>query len=352
MHEQDEVSAIAALSSSDFQDCIHAIAVCRQFATPAVVEALKHFLTRKHPFSEWENHILAIETVRILESLDVLAVEALIELLRDGDEQVQALAASALVKTGGIAIPSLIAALTDPVTGLRRRAIWVLAMIGDARAVDPLIDMLRQPDVKTRRYAADALGRIGARQAIQPLINALNDDDKRVRWDAARALDRFQDEAIEPLVQVLYRGTNHAREAAANALAWMGDARAVASLVGALQDRDSQVRSRAAFALGWIRDAQAVPALIDTLYDSDMEVRLQAVVSLGWIRDHRAVQPLIDMLLNENEWMIYAAVEALGDIGDARAIKPLSITMNKASIQFQQAARDALRKLNTPASTL
>lgn len=352
MDEQDEAGTIVLLISNEFQERIHGIARCGQIGTPAVVEALQASLTQRQPFSEWENHILAIETVRVLESLGVLAVEVLIDLLRDDDEQLQALAASALVKTGGIAVPPLIEALAGPSSGLRRRSIWVLAMIGDARAVDPLIDMLRQPDAKTRRYAADALGRIGARQAIQPLISALNDDDKRVRWDAARALDRFQNEAIEPLVQVLYRGTDHAREAAANALAWMGDVRAVASLVGALRDRDPQVRSRAAFALGWIMDSQAVPALIDTLYDNEMEVRLQAVVSLGWIRDPRALQPLIDLLQHEDEWMIYAAVEALGDIGDARAIKPLSITMNKASIQFQQAARYALHKLQTPASIL
>jgi len=75
------------------------------------------------------------------------------------------------------------------------------------------------------------------------------------------------------------------RQAAAEALGELGDARAVGPLIVALQDGDVEVRRAAAWALGEIGDARAVDPLIAALRDEDVEVCRAAARALGEIEN-------------------------------------------------------------------
>ena len=120
-------------------------------------------------------------------------IEALIDALKDPDEEVRMFAAYALWRTGPDArdaVPALIDALKDGDGEVRNAAVHALGQIGpDARdAVPALIDALKGDDVFVRIAAADALGQMG-RGAVPALIDALKDGDDRVRLEAADALE-------------------------------------------------------------------------------------------------------------------------------------------------------------------
>lgn len=103
----------------------------------------------------------------------------------------------------------------------------------------------------------------------------------------------------------------------------------VAGLVKALGYRkDAKVREAAAEALGDLGDARAVEYLRSRCFDDHQAVRVQAVRALGNMHDASAVDPLIDVLsqavlIDPDPPVAAAAAEALERLVDARAVEPL-----------------------------
>lgn len=339
------------LQSPDLQVRTAAIDELVRLRASRAVEPLGALLkSRSKPISH-SDYRLSMKAADALAVLGEVAVPTLLEIMREGTEYTQMLAATALTNIGRPAVNAVINELVAAPLELRRKLIWILQAVKDHRAVPQLIKLLEDDDSKVRRYAAWALGEIGEPSCIPALIAALEDRHGRVRWDAAKALEKFGKAAIPALVDCLYSGRNpRAREAAANALAWTQDTQAIESLTYALYDPDVNVRVRAAFGLGWIGSPLGVEPLIDALSDEHEEVVLQAVLALGWIRDQRAVEPLIRLLEHDTDWITYAATEALGDIGDKRAIKPLTRTLRRSNHRIHKAVRDALSKLGSYAT--
>jgi HEAT repeat protein len=317
-------------------------AIAEPHASPApdsLIETLKQeLLTAGHVRQQRE-------AASQLRQQGVQAVAALIDVIREGEEAAQVLAAYSLCGIGRVAVDSLVAAVLYDVPVVRQKAIWVLYTIGGSLAVEPLINALQDEYAKTRRYAVWALGYLQAAEAIPYLVEALNDPHDKVRFDAGVALVKIGGEAVVALLDALYYGSVRARMQAAAALAWLKDERALAALTEALGDPNSEVRVQAAFALGWIGDKQAVEPLLDTLEDEAAEVRMQAAAALGWIGDPRAIEGLIGLVHDEDEWVIYSAVEALTTVGDARAIAPLMMVSLGAVFRVREAARSALQQL-------
>lgn len=105
--------------------------------------------------------------------------------------KVRSNAAKALGDIGNdVAIDALINALKDPDEDVKFHVARNLGKFGES-AVPFLIDALKDPDEHVRRYAAWILGNIGDNQAIPALKNLLNDPSDYVRNGAAHALERF-----------------------------------------------------------------------------------------------------------------------------------------------------------------
>ena len=81
------------------------------------------------------------------------------------------------------------------------------------------------------------------------------------------------------------------RKAAAEALAKLGGAAAVAPLIVALMDEDWSVREAVAEALGSIGDPGAIAPLIGLLKDSYLDVREAGAECAGPHRPARGIQP-------------------------------------------------------------
>ncbi|MEZ4668808.1 MAG: HEAT repeat domain-containing protein [Anaerolineae bacterium] len=276
------------------------------------------------------------------------AIDALIDVIRDGEEGAQVLAAYTLRSMGSSATPQLVNAVLCDAPVVRQKAIWVLYSIGGQQAVAPLIEALHDTYAKTRRYAAWALGYLKAVEAISYLVAAMDDVHDKVRFDAGVALVKIGGVAADALLETVYTGSVRARKQAVVALMWLKDERALAALIHALHDPDPNVRVQAAFALGWIADKDAVEPLLDALYDQSAEVRMQAAAALGWIGDARALDDLVGMFYDEDDWVSYSAVEALTNLGDVRAVAPLLAASRGSVFRVREAASAALNQLGYP----
>jgi HEAT repeat protein len=246
-----------------------------------------------------------------------------------------------------------------------------LAKIGEP-AIEPLIRVLKDWDQDVRRSAALTLGRIGE-PAVEPLIGALKDRNKDVRKSVALALGRIGEPAVEPLIGLLKDSSSSVRWIAASALGEIGDKRAVLPLIGSLEDSDENVRQEAASALGEIGDKRAVLPLISSLKDSYWWVRRRAALALekmGWKprsqdemiayllalekRDELvkigepAVEPLIGSL-RDSDWRTRrSAALTLGKIGDPRALPELKrVAREDKDSNVRRAAREAIRKIHS-----
>jgi HEAT repeat protein len=107
-----------------------------------------------------------------------------------------------------------------------------LVNVGE-QAVEELIKIYNDErfSVDTRRVIPKVLGRIGSERAVPSLIRMLEDDYHYTRKDAADALANIGDSrAVEPIVQTLQKEDVYKRDIAV-ALAQFGDPRALETLL-------------------------------------------------------------------------------------------------------------------------
>jgi HEAT repeat protein len=251
--------------------------------------------------------------------------------LRDGDPEVRLLAQKAL----------------DEVASARAR--WLRHGGSAAAADDPLLDglMAAMPalgeavtdaDLRVRRAALDVLGVLGqaAAPAVPALARALRDPDRFVRWSAVRTLG-----AVGP--------------SAARA--------AMPGLTLLLDDEDLDVRKAAAETLKQLNPSAAgntgttgaaprsatrtaVPALVRSVRSNDPEMRVAAIQALRAMGAEMkpALPALREALGDADAHVRQAAAEALGALGpQAReATDDLRAAMNDAAPEVRQAAGEAL----------
>ena len=187
-----------------------------------------------------------------IQDLKEAAVEALTHaLINDGEFNVRHYAAESLGKIGDAkAVEPLARAMEDSKFLVRDTATQALGKIGKP-AVEALIEGLRNSDENVRMYAAKALGEIRDIRAVGPLIEALR---IKTRWggaegSAAQALTDIGEPAVETLIAVLKDSDDNVRTLAIISLGDIGDARAVEHLIHALKDSNKKVRSFTAKAL-------------------------------------------------------------------------------------------------------
>lgn len=252
-------------------------------------------------------------------------VRSLAAEMRDPDPLISLPAAHALSKAGPLAVQRLVEALRDGDPPVRRRAAWVLGVIMPLprEAIPSLGAAIRDDDPEVRRRAADALGRFGPEAASQAaaLRAALTDPDPNVRFGAARSLGRVERRDSDPVARTVLelltvpvvpnlpevdRGPrNPDRTAAAELVRGMGpeaQARAVAVLIPLVGAQDLAVRRAAIESLQSLGPAAApaVPSLEQASRSDDLVTRCLASLTLAKIegiergRARATLQELLD----------------------------------------------------------
>ncbi len=196
-------------------------------------------------------------------------------------------AAEAFGKVGGAqALAGLLLALGDKNRDVRYAAVNVVGKVGGEKAVAGLSAALRDQAAFVRQAAADALGEVGGVEAAVALESAPPDEDEYVRGDVLKALGKTKGAAaVESLSMALSDESEDVRLSAVDALAEIGDTKALAVLLATVQEPYSlllDVRLAAARALGRIGNQAAAPALMAAMQEEEMRrTAAEALESIG-----------------------------------------------------------------------
>ncbi|MBY0241326.1 MAG: HEAT repeat domain-containing protein [Burkholderiaceae bacterium] len=180
------------------------------------------------------------------------------------------------------------------------------------------------------------------------LALALDSEDAVARRWAARDLLHYPQQASVILLRRLVQETQvSVREVILTSLARLGDAAAVAGLVGCMRSDDAQLRNEAIVALKGLPE-EIAPVMGTLLADSDPDVRILAVNILESLRHPMVEQWLLAVIEHDQEVNVCAtAVDLLGELGSSAARAPLQRLKQRFADQpyIQFAADLALKRI-------
>ncbi|HRI54020.1 MAG TPA: peptidylprolyl isomerase, partial [Pseudomonadota bacterium] len=252
-------------------------------------------------------------------------------LLRDGDDEVRAEAATAMHRCRQLArardamavlppltdedLAGLRAALADGGVAARRAAIYFFARNLDKRALELGPDLLRDADQWVRLYAVMALRRVGEASAAPMLLAATADPDYTVRVAAVQAIDALKQAEALP-AQLTSDPSMHVRAAVATAYGNSGKVAEAQLLKLWLGDASAMVRASALAALASRQKLTAVALLTTAAGDANAEIRATAMSSaavLG-VTTAEAAAILQRGVADSTPRVRVAALELLGEI--------------------------------------
>ncbi len=261
-----------------------------------------------------------------------IALESLLDLLKDEDPYVRFSAASALGTLGDpseTVLKALLDLLKDEDSDVRYGAASALASLGDPSetVLKALLDLLKDENSFVRSNAASALANLGdsSETVLKALLDLLKDEDSSVRSSATWALGILGDPSetvLKALLDLLKDENSFVRSNAASALGILGDPSetVLKALLDLLKDEDSIVRSNAAWALGTLGDRSEtlLKGLLDLLKDEYPIVRSNAAWALGTLGDpsETVLKGLLDLLKDEHPIVRSNAAWTLGTLGD------------------------------------
>jgi len=214
--------------------------------------------------------------------------------------------------------------------------------------VEPLLHALVDEDPAVQQAIAWALGQLGEGPFAEALLSVL-------LTSSGLGESRPEQSSLPPFLQVLEYPSHHARKTAARILGQRGDPEAVEPLLRALGDRYVSVRDEAVEALEQLGTgplAQAIRAALEGQPDQ-----------LAELGEARAVAPLIRALQEGNRPTQTAAAMALGRLGAlaGAALDPLQERLRQEEThefplfpeeeQVKQACREALREIEAALRT-
>src|SRR5688572_19129410 len=188
-----------------------------------------------------------------------------------------------------------------------------------AGVVVRLIEQLHAEDLDTRQAAAVALGRIGDRRATAPLVAALEEPELTL--------------------------------AAAGALARIGDGAAFEGLVMRLGDPDPAVRQAVIAALNSIGHEDMPRRIAALLTDADPIVRDSALKIAGYFGYGDCLERVLACCRDESEAVRRTAVEQLPFFEDGVVFDTLASALDHDAASVRAAAASALARVEHPSRT-
>jgi hypothetical protein len=274
------------------------------------LKACRHDLPRLKTKNWWLTKVM--ETFAPEEMVDLefeSAIPFLAALLPGEDGEV---AAHCLTQYGGRAAATVLKALTDPDTLVRRRSLPAVAEINDPRFVEPLINLLGSDDPLTKVRACNALGSNWDPRLEKPLWRLLYDPELGVARIAQYCLRQHRDSL--DLDSEMLRGVLSENGPAAFVALEILQTRGEITddqLKGLLSSTNLPVVS---IAFNRLRDKVQVDDLAPLVTNSIPVVRLMALGALTRIADKPAVERIVSLLHDPNEvirWRVRSALRRL-----------------------------------------
>lgn len=219
----------------------------------------------------------------------------------------------------------------DP-TSMRIREFLLQVWGMRPRGVLALRRLAQTPEPRKREEALRELVRARMRFAERELISLLNDPSPSVRRLATQGLREVGGPAaLDALLDFVQTHPHLVEEEALEAIATIGDNKAVPILSKLLLDKGFPLRSACARALGELRSPEAVSALLLALKDEDDEVRYTALHALADIGDRECAPAVIDALDDRSPSVRLAAAQACASLALTEAAPRLRMALSEAT---------------------
>ena len=198
------------------------------------------------------------------------------------------------------ALRTLVRDYPDYHRSLYTRAMNQVAVFGDATIEAPLLAALADTQYNCQAWAATGCTVLGFRAAVPGLLAMLNHPQWMAREQAVIGLGELGDESVvEALAPLLRDTTEWMRQRAADALAKIRGAAALAALWEEFEHRRYQRIGYIASALA-LFTPEIIPRLCAAAAGDDPDMRYWAAVALGSTGDDRAVATLERLLAEDH----------------------------------------------------
>ena len=222
----------------------------------------------------------------------------------------------------GVLAPLAALAAPHSTDELRTRASLLLAWLGDRRAIPGLVLALRE-EPRIAPVLLGFLGSLGAREHV-PIVCTLI-EERRLGRDGVDALAAMGDpRAIPTLVAALDHSGEDARKVIPIALARLRAREAVPRIVELVADPSPWVRKYAVMALGELGAVEATPRIEPLLADGEVWVRLEVVVALARLGAPGAIPRLLARLSELDYPLMRSAVAVLASLPAEERVRGLA----------------------------
>ncbi len=254
------------------------------------------------------------------------------KLLANDNPALRQLALEQLIphKNHDIAIQALIQSLRDKDTDVRSYAAEILGEVEFSKSSAPLAQALEDTDWEVRAAAISSFGKHSNPDTVQFLIFGLKDEHPQVRFSAARDLKNFDDMSIiEPLFETLKDDSESVREESKTTLLQF-PIKVPASLVARfILDVNKLVREVVVEFLTYRVEGNPVPHLDKAYEDEDWEIRLLALqelrklIDIGEIEDPNMYKINLRALDDPHSRVRFEAISNIGVLKEPQAIEIL-----------------------------
>ena len=251
----------------------------------------------------------------------------------------------ALVRHGPATLDLLMAQLSAEDLEVRRSAVVALGRIGDSTATTALVKTLG--DESLTIDAANALAEIGDPKAVDGLLNLIGNDDASIRQAAVSALNSVIEPSMsERIIPLLHDPDPNVRESAVKIAGYFGYPDAAGALLELSHDANERVRCAAIEHLPYVEDERAFEILVEAIKAESPDVRAAAARALGTMDTPEVVQPLIEGLSDDDVWVRYFSARALGRRRSEESVAALEKVIEKEKFNHVRiAALDSLGQI-------
>lgn len=297
-------------------------------------------LIKKKTDSQQDKSQISQEVQEILQNMGSYGIEELVQNLRI---------------LGAHRSPEVVKALIDKLDHaeeiVRSEAVKSLGKIGDPKAVLPLCNLLADSDKNVRKTAVLSLGFLKDARAFSHLEQLYKiEKDPYIKEDiidAMESLKKVKEETAFVLIKRLETNNWDERTEIMNEIVKLGE-EAVMPLIKALSFRNREIIIASLEALATMGDKRAVDPTIPLLKHHEQNIRLSAIDALGRYRDDRAVPYLLELEEEENEQIKLALLNTLSFFPSEDIIDPLINSLFHESENVKKKAADIIKNIEIP----
>jgi serine/threonine-protein kinase len=292
-----------------------------------------HALLRVLPTAPKQNHTAILRLVEQVVTEDV--VPELLHHLRTDDHAVRLSIVRILCrfKTGAVQ-ESFVRLLSDPHKPIRLQALEGLVamnmrfdteplcrLLSDSdaavqrQALDVLLRMMLDESETARQRAVDGLNAVGNATILKQIFTALKSQEWWITLRIADALGMHGGPQLtEAVLKLLSEQDRFLSQCAFEVIHTLKDEQALAALITTLQD--NEIRDRVANAIAALGDKRAVPLVLHML-ERDAEAALIATSILVALKEPQAIPPLLEQLLSADKTLVKETLRALAVLTNA-----------------------------------